>query len=102
MFGNFPFDSSIFKQLKAQERVRNFDHSDSDVTEDEYQLPPQPWHVNRENDRDIFGPQTMKVNHKYLLSSVTMKMNPNGKDLVILMLGMANNGNCLTRRSQIP
>ncbi len=39
-------------------RVRNIDHSDSDITEDEYQLPPQPWHVNRENDQDIFGPKS--------------------------------------------
>ncbi len=47
--GNSPFDSSIYKQPEAQERVRNFDQSDSDFTEEEYQLPPQPWRGHREN-----------------------------------------------------
>ncbi len=43
-----------------------------------------------------------KADHKYFLYSVMTKTNANDKDLGILMLGMANNGNCSTRRSQIP
>ncbi len=60
IFGNSPFDSLIFKQLEAQERVRDFDHSDSDVTEEEYQLPTQPWRAHREHDQDLFGPKSQE------------------------------------------
>ncbi len=42
IFGNSPFDFAIFQQLGAEERIRNFEQSDSDVTEEMYQLRPQP------------------------------------------------------------
>ncbi len=60
ILGNSPFDSSIFKQLEAQKRVREFDHSDSDVTEEGYMLPTQPWWAHRENGRDLFGQKSQE------------------------------------------
>ncbi len=60
IFGNSPFEASIFQQLEALERIKNFEQSDSDFTEEEYQLPTQPWRTHRENGLDLFRPKSQE------------------------------------------
>ncbi len=59
-FGNSPFDTSIFQKVGSQERIRNFEQSDSDFTEEMYQMPPNPRRVHRENGQDLFGQKSQE------------------------------------------